>query len=101
MNDRSNRIGLKHRKWSQESMNEAVKLVQHGVASIAEASRQFDIPRMTLSDRIKHKVSEDCTQIGRKQALTDQQEEDLCKFIDYMAGRGFPLTIHQILGYAW
>ena len=29
------------------------------------------------------------------------QEENLCRYIEYMAQRGFPLTINQILMYAW
>ena len=101
MNNTTNRKGMKLRVWRQDSMDEAVRLVRNGIISISDASRQFHIPRMTLSDRIHNKVNENCGQMGRKTALTPQQEEDLCKFIGYMAGRGFPLTINQILSYAW
>ena len=39
--------------------------------------------------------------MGRKTALKLQQEEELYKIIDFMAGRGFPLTIHQILAFVY
>ena len=86
---RNCRRGLKHRQWSQNTMNEALKAVRGGLMGVSQASREFNIPRNTLADRIKHKVKDDCRPIGRSTALTAAQEEDLCKFVEYMAGRGF------------
>lgn len=94
------RIGLKHKNWSQDTMDQALNAVRSGLMGVTEASRQFDIPRNTISDRLKNKTQDKC-RIGRRTALTPQQEDDLCQFVDYMAGRGFPLTINQVLGYAW
>lgn len=59
----------------------------------SEAARTFHVLRKTLTDRLHGKVSEDCKTAGRKWALTPGQERDLC---NYIAGRGFPLTINQI-----
>ena len=100
-NTRECRRGLKHRQGSQQSMDEAINLIKAGVIGVTEASRTYDIPRNTIADRIKNKVDIDCNHIGRATNITRQQEEDLCKFIGYMAGRGFPLTINQITKYAW
>ena len=51
---------MKHRVWSQDSMDEAIRLVRNGIISISAASRQFDIPRMTLSDRVHNEVDYNC-----------------------------------------
>ena len=94
-NTRDFRRGLQHRKWTQETMNDALRVVRGGLMGVTEASREFNIPRNTIADRIKHKIQDDCGKMGRHTALTAAQEEDLCRFIEYMTGRGFPLTIHQ------
>ena len=89
------RHGLKLRQRSQETMNEALRAVRGWLMGVTLASRDFNIPWNTLTDRIKHKVRDDCGQIGRNTALTAAQDDLLCKFIEYMAGRGFPLPNHQ------
>jgi hypothetical protein len=39
--------------------------------------------------------------MGVEPALTNEEETLLFHYIEYLANRGFPMTIHQILGVAW
>lgn len=95
------RVGKKHSQWSPEDMQRALKACREDKVTPSEAARTFNVPRKTLTDRLHGKVSDDCKTAGRKRALTPGQERDLCNYIGYMAGRGFPLTINQILMLAW
>lgn len=88
------------RKWSEESMISAFNAVKSGNMSISSAAKMFKVPRMTLSDRINGKVSLNA-KMGVKTALTEDEELALCNYISYMANRGFPLTIQQLIGFAW
>ena len=97
----SSRTGKKHREWSQEDMDAALEDVRINGKSIAEAAKNNNVPRKTLSDRYHKKVKEDTSGGGRPPALSQEHEKDLCGYIEYMAQRGFPLTIHQIKMYAW
>lgn len=95
------RVGRKHSQWSREDMQRALEACKTGMMTPTQAAQEHNVPRKTLTDRLEKKVSEDCTHAGRKRALTLGQEKDLCRFIEYMALRGFPLTINQILMLAW
>jgi len=39
--------------------------------------------------------------MGANTALNDEEENALCSYISYMANRGFPLSIPQLMGFAW
>jgi hypothetical protein len=45
-------------------------------------------------------VKEDCAP-GKPTALSSEHELSLCNYTEYIANRGFPLTVTQILIYAW
>ncbi|KAK4306646.1 hypothetical protein Pmani_021539 [Petrolisthes manimaculis] len=98
---RPSRVGIKHSQWTREDMQRAIKACKTGMMTPSQAAKEYNVPRKTLTDRLQRKVSEDCTNAGRKRALTPGQEKDLCRFIEYMAMRGFPLTVNQILMLAW
>ena len=66
-----------------------------------EASRRFSVPRRTLTDRLKNKVKDSTRGAGGSTFLTADQEKDLCNYIEYRAQRAFPLTIQNIISYAW
>ena len=89
----------KLRNWSEEAMSSAYIAVKGGL-SISAAAKRFNVPRMTLSDRISGRVKLK-SKMGVKTALSSEEESALCNYITYMANRGFPLTIQQILGFAW
>ena len=98
--ERPHRIGMKHRVWPQETLDNALHSVRSGVMSAFAASKNYGIPKSTIADYIR-KNTDKVDQIGRKSFLSNQQEIDLCNYIGYMADRGFPMTISQILLIAW
>ena len=83
------------RAWASENMDEAYDAVTNGQMSISAAARAFNVPRMTLSDRVNKKVGMGASW-GGKPALSTEDEEALISYIDYMQGRGFPLTVSQV-----
>ncbi|KAL4221115.1 hypothetical protein ACF0H5_019375 [Mactra antiquata] len=89
------------RKWSADSMAAAFRAVKTENMSISSAARAYGVPRMSLSDRVHYKVSVNKCKMGVKTALTEDEELALCNYISYMANRGFPLSISQLLGFAW
>lgn len=56
---------------------------------------------MSLSDRVHDRVPLNKTKMGVKTALTSEEDLALCNYITYMASRGFPLSVDQLLGFAW
>jgi len=82
-------------QWTAENMSKAIKAVKTGRLSTYAASKQFDVPRMALSDRVDGRVKIDAKM--RKQTyLSADDELSLCHYIDYMAKRGFPLCITDV-----
>lgn len=88
------------RKRSEHDMYEAYKAVKGGKLSISAAAKRVSVPRMSLSDRVSGKVKLRA-KMGPSTALTLDEDTSLVHYIEYMAKRGFPLSITQILGYAF
>lgn len=87
------------RQWSQENMNMAYSAVIEGRMSIRKAASEFQVPRMSLSDRVNHKVQLQ-SKSGVCTVLSESDEVALKNYIKYMAQRGFPLSISQVKGFA-
>ena len=83
----SSRTGKKHREWSQEDIDAALEDVRINGKSIAEAAKNNNVPRKTLSDRYHKKVKED-TSGGGRAAPT-------CLV---SGARKRPLRVHRIYG---
>ena len=97
---RAKRIEVKRRQWSQEDMDEALKKCRAQEMNITNAAKTYNVPRKTMTDRLKRKVEDNCCN-GRRTVLNPTEENSLCSYIEYMATRGFPLTINQIIMFAW
>ena len=97
----SNRRGEKKRKWDQVDMDEALADVRLNGLRPSEAARKHKVPRKSLTDRLENKVKDNCRVGGRGTILSEEHELSLCAYIKYMAQRGFPLTVSQIMMYAW
>ncbi|KAJ8041608.1 Jerky protein-like-like [Holothuria leucospilota] len=80
-------------------MKKALQDVENG-SPIATAARENGVPRKTLSDRVHKKVAVDA-KLGAECKLSKDSEEMLNQYIQYMAHRAFPLTVNQILMFAW
>ena len=86
-------IEKEKRKWGAKVRNNRMKPT--------EAARFYKIPRKTLTDRISKNIKDDCKGGGGGTYLSEEHEQSLCSYIDYMAKRGFPLTISPIIMYTW
>jgi len=87
-------------QWTAENMSKAIEAVKTGRLSTYAASKQFHVPRMTLSDRVDGRVKIDA-KMGKQTYLSADDELSLCHYIDYMAKRGFPLSITDVKGFAF
>ena len=76
-----------------------MKTVEGG-QSVNAASKQFQVPRKTLDDRVNGRVQHG-TNPGPSTALTAEEERALASYLLYMAERGFPLTINMAWAFAW
>ena len=85
------------RQYNMVSAMEAVKASQF---TIAAAASRFSVPRKTLDDRIKGKVTHG-SKPGVSTALTHIEEDALVSYLIYMANRGFPLTRTMVKAFAW
>lgn len=76
-------------------MNQAAKAVLFQKITIAEAAKKYLVPRTTLRRHIKYGG---CSkkQLGRKAALTEQQETELTNLILNMKRNLFGLTIKDV-----
>ena len=84
------------KKWTQECMNAAYEACMSGM-SIYRASIKFNIPRMTLSNRVLNKVPL-ASMKGHPMHLTQERRYPLN--FTFMADRGFPISI-EVICYAW
>ena len=74
--------------------------VKSGHFTITAAATQFSVPRKTLDDRIKGRVTHG-SKPGVSTALTSIEEDSLVSYLIYMANRGFPLTRTTVKAFAW
>ena len=81
-------------------MEKALKVVRGGLKKASAAARDNGVPRKTLCDQLHRKVQDDC-RLGGPTILSPEHEKQLLAYIEYMAGQAFPLTINQIIMYAW
>ena len=58
------------------------------IISIYGAAKQYNVPRMTLSDRIHGKVSTDPI-VGHPTVLSKEEEDSMVNYIKYMHERKF------------
>ena len=68
--------------------------------AVSRAATAFSVPRKTLDDKVKGRV-EHGTLPGRSMALTEEEEKALCRYLIYMAERGFPLARRMVVAFAW
>lgn len=105
------RESRKRKKYDSEVIKSAVKAVSNGM-KIAQAAKQYHIPRMTLSDHVKRDKIEDGKVIIKVQDYGEQskiftcdQETRLTERLIHLSKRGFPLNVCQLrqkaFEYAW
>ncbi|KAL0868255.1 hypothetical protein ABMA27_007786 [Loxostege sticticalis] len=73
-------------KWTEEDMLKALAAVKRRTMKIYTALKHFNIPRRTLT----RKVKKSC--LGRKPLLSTEQEKELKNRIIRLCNVGYPLT---------
>ena len=81
-------------------MMAAMESVSSGKVTVTAASREFNVPRKTIDDRVKEKVTHG-KKPGVNTVLTTQEEESQAKHLIYMAECGFPLTRTMVKAFGW
>ena len=78
-------------KCDPQKIVNGIEAVESGTMNVTEASKVFDMPRQTLTDRIKGKFGG-----GRKTELTEDEEKILVDYCMFMAKCSHPLTVTLI-----
>lgn len=83
------------KKYSEDDMQNALEECKNTSLSICAVSKKFNIPRQTLSDKIKGKYSSSGS--GNQKTLSAEEENRLAEYILLNADAGNPLTKVQIM----
>lgn len=90
----------KYRKYNQQQLQKAVKLVRNEGKTIYKAAKEADVPWSTLK-RYLGNEEESVRKMGRPYALSCDLELRLYNYIIEMQELGFGLTVYQIRKYAY
>ena len=90
--------GRKKKEWQDDDMRLALEACRDGSMTIYGASKQYGVPRMTLSDRVSGKSTKN---VGRPTSLKLSEEDSLLHYIRYMYQRRFTIDRSQVIGLAW
>ena len=91
---------VKKKSWDPENMSAAITAYKMGGISLYGAAKQYNVPMMTLSDRIHWKVSTDPV-VGHPTVLSKEEEDSLVNYIKYMHERKFAVDRTQVMMLAW
>ena len=90
----------KRKVWSEESMLAATNSVLHDNKSVREASRLYNVPFETLRRRVTGSVKDGCGP-GPSTILTEDEEEQLARYIIDMSEMGFGLSRDTVMHLAF
>ena len=85
-----------YKQWSEAQMTQAYSAVINDGLSVRRSALEYDVPRSTLGDRVSGKVL-DGSKSGKKRYLSDEEEEELVKFLINCAAVGFPRSRMQVI----
>ena len=86
--------------WSEESMLAATNSVLHDNKSVREASRLYNVPFETLRRYVTGSVKDGCRP-GPSTILTEDEEEQLARYIIDMSEMGFGLSRDTVMHLAF
>ncbi|CAH1364933.1 unnamed protein product [Tenebrio molitor] len=81
----------KRGNWTQDNLNKALEAIRKKEISDYKAAKEFGIPRRTLRRYLKSNSNQKA-KLGRKFALTEKQNAELCSRIVRLAEVGYPIT---------
>ncbi|KAJ8966802.1 hypothetical protein NQ314_003298 [Rhamnusium bicolor] len=86
----------KFRKYDEQNLKNAVEEVKNG-GKLREVCRRYGVPKSTVLDRIKGRISETCKKMGPDPILTIEHEQQLADWISELARCGFPFKKNELL----
>ena len=89
-----------YKQWESDVMKQAMAACVEGKKSIYAAAKEYNVPRTTLSQRVRGKVDLEAS-AGRPKALSTDEENSLVNYIKYMHTIRFPVDRSQVIGIAW
>lgn len=87
------KLGIQFMNYSPETLQLALGDVRPGRRSIREASQNYNIPKWTISDKLRNTHSR---KQGGQSALSAEDERFLSEGIQKFGEWGFPLTRSDI-----
>lgn len=84
------------KKYTTETLLQAVTAVHNGDLNISAAAKLYGIPRSTLKDKVKGKSSVHA-KFGPPSILSMVEEDILVKWILHCAEKSFPVSKNQLL----
>ena len=87
----------KYKPWDDDCMQKALQTVKLDGASVRKAAMEYGVPKSTLGDRASGRVTHGVVS-GPPKYLSDDEEEELVRFILGCASVGYPKTRKEILG---
>ena len=84
------------RKHNPELMAELVQMIRSGKMTLADAARKYNIPRPTLSDKVRGRTPI-ATDKQSRRVLTPEEEEELVVWCLEQASSGSMPTVAQFM----
>ena len=86
----------KYKPWDDGCMQKALQAVRLDGASVRKAAMYYGVPKSTLGDRVSGRVTHGILS-GPPKYLSEEEEEELVRFILGCASVGYPKTRKEIL----
>ena len=85
----------KRKQWTEQQMLAAITMAKNGKLSANQAADEHSVPRSTLKDRLKGRVTHG-TKPGPRPYLDSREESELVDYLFNAAKTGFGKTRQQI-----
>ena len=87
----------KYKPWDDNSMQKALQAVKLDGASVRKAAMEYGVPKSTLGDRVSGRVTHGVLS-GPPKYLSEEEEDEMVRFILGCASVGYAKTRKEILG---
>jgi transposase-like protein len=77
------------KRYNEDNLQQAVKEVKENRMTLGEAAREFQVPKTTLFDRVKERVTD---KSGRPTVLSEMEEQYLVERLIVLGDWGFPVS---------
>lgn len=83
--------------YSKADLEEALQKIKNGLLTIRKASRDYQIPRGTLQNRIHNRTKQSVNRSGPPPVLSFEEEERFVDWLNEHARKGFPRRTNDLM----